>query len=348
MPAANAIVPPKGPKERIASPVKRVKIDRVNRPDLQEIIEKHKPDKALIERIKKSDPNHPFYLTVTPEIALTLLTLNEVGRNRHIKWWKIDLYMAECNAGEWADRNGETYKISREMKLLDSQHRLWAFYLSGTTHDCLIVTGIDPRYYSKMDLHAPRSASDVISIGGHQTYSEQLAYAIKSIILFDKRSLFKGAVQGADVFNHEVDVWQQDEGRMKWMVDMLVHAKKTWMADTTKDFFTAPQWVAIFYILKTLPGREKDAKAFLDSFTSGAKLDPTSPIMVLRKYFVKAFENVTKYKKRNKISGGKLTMKVKYVFAAWDLWLEGASVSQITVDLESSPVVKKPNFKKKG
>lgn len=326
------------------APPKRVVSDFV-RPDVKELLDNWKTKGDLVKKIKSAEKLAVFYHTITPDDAMDLLKMNDTGKNRHIKWKKLENYVRAKKNKKWKEKNGDTIRISKTFKLLDGQHKLWAIVISGIPCDYIIATGLDDDVASFIDIGANRSAADITSINGYQNHDNALAYAIKCIILFERKSIFKGGVSIDEVPNYEVNEWQQDQARMERMVRDLEMIKSTWIP-WKKDFFTAPQWLAILYILRTIPGQQKNAIDFLAQFAEGSNLTRNSPIKIARSYFENNLEQFTKYKSRKRTSFPILTIKVKVLFAAWDLWLDGATVSKIDID-EVNVEIKKPSWKKR-
>jgi hypothetical protein len=335
----------KDPAKASRLPIPERKQNALDKPDFDKLLEDWKPQTGILKQLKNVNAEQGVYIKITPDIAKDLLKLNEAGRNRRRKWWKIELYTKTMLNKRWKDKNGETIKISKTWKLLDGQHRLWAIVLSKVTVELLIVTGLDDNAFAYIDLGSNRDAADITSINGYQHYDSKLAYAIKCILLYEKSSLFKGGITSKEIANYEIQEWQEDTQRMERLVDDLDIIVNTWLPKN-KNFFTAPQWLAIYYILRTLPGRAKDAKEFLEQFIEGNDLKRTSPIKVVRGYFENGIENLYKHKKRNRVNRNILTLKVKYLFAAWDLWLEGATVSEVKIDHDNLEV-KRPAFIKR-
>lgn len=332
---------PKNDLKRIV-PVNRKPNEIMTKIDYAGIIESWKPITNILERIKKNDPKNTIRVKITPEMALDLLTMNDMEHNRDIDKRRIKEYSKAMKEKKWMENNGDTIRISSEMKLIDGQHRLWSIWISKATIEYIIVTGLPPKAFAYIDGGKNRTGKDVVAIRGYKNISNQLSYAIKSIILFEKRGIVKGAVNAFDVANSEVNDWMEDEARMLWMTKTFDKIKLTWM-ESNKNFFTVPQWLFVYYTLNNLPGRARFAKEFLDSFADGANLTKTSPIKIARGYFENDMEQFTRYKKKKSVDKNILTIKIKVLFAAWDLWLAKASVSKIDVDIKN-PIIKKPNY----
>lgn len=314
--------------------------------DFKKVISEWSLKTNIVKRIKETAGYKMFNQIITPEMALDMLTLNDLGRNRHIKLPTLEEYVAAMKNKEWKEKTGEAIKFDVNGMLVDGQHRLWAIWISKATLEFSVVVGLDKDAFSYLDMGANRTGADVTSINGFQNNDNALSYAIKSIILFENKSLFKGSVTKRDVPNYKINQWEQaDKKRMERLIEDLHLIKTVWMK-WNKNFFTAPQWLAVYYILRTLPNREKDARKFLEDFASGENLKPKDPIKVLRQKFENEFVQYTRYKSKKRVSMPVITMKVKSVVAAWDYWLEGATVNEILIDLKN-PQIKKPGFHKK-
>jgi len=334
----------KDPSKVARIPIKREKESNLDT-DYPKIIENWTVKTNIVKRIKEFNSYKIFTEVITPEKALDLLTLNDPGKNRHLKKHKIVEYTSCMVNKEWKERTGDTIKFNKKGMLIDGQHRLWSIWLSKQTIEVNIAVWLDEDSFAYIDMGANRSAADITSINGFQSYDNILAYAIKCIILFETKSRIKSGISSKEVPNYKVNQWQADTKRMERLLKDLEMIKTIWM-EYNKSFFTIPQWLAVYYILRTIPNREKDARVFLESFASGISLKATSPIKVARTYFENNMEQFTRYKKRKRTSGNILTLKVKILFAAWNLWLEEASVSSITIDTDS-PEIQKPGWNKK-
>lgn len=330
---------------RIATVVRR-EDNSIKNLDFNKIIDGWTVKTNILKRIKEITGYRMFTVIVTPDMALDMLTLNDRGRNRHMRLGDLEEYVTAMKNKEWEEKTGEAIKFDVTGMLADGQHRLWAIWISKVSLEMSVVVGLGKNAFSFLDMGASRNGADVTSANGFQKYDNALAYAIKCIILFENKSLFKGGISKREVPNYKLNQWQQaDKKRMERLIEDLTLIKNIWMK-WNKNFFTVPQWLAIYYILRTLPNREKDARKFLEDFASGENLKPKDPIKVLRQKFENEYVQYTKYKTKKRVSMPVITMKVKSVFLAWDYWLDGATVNEILPDLKS-PQIKKPGFIKK-
>lgn len=322
------------------------KKEKVLKRDYKAIIDAWTIETDIIERIKKYDEYGVWNELITPDMAMDLLTLNDMGQNRHMDSGLIDGYVEQMQDLKWKQKNGDKVGITKKLKLVDGQHRLWAIFLSGIPCHMLIVVGMDEDVFSYMDIGRTRNAEDITSINGHQTNARMLAQAVKAILLFKSKSITKGTITKEHVPNYAVNNFEQSRSAMNRLGADLDYAKSYWCVKSN-NFFTPAQWVFVYYILRTLPGREDDARTFMDRFADGIELKANSPIKILRTYFETDFKHLPGGKKKGRTTRASITTKVKFVFAAWDLFLEGAKVSEIRVNLDDQ-IIPKPKYRAKN
>lgn len=322
--------------------IQRNSVEKIPKIDIADILLHHKLSTDIVDKIRNATT--PFYVNITPEIGLDLLKLNDFNHNRDLDWKLIYDYYIQMVEGEWCNNNGDTIKVSTELQLLDGQNRLIAAYMAKFTLELMIIApNCPPRSFAYMDIGKNRSGSDMVKINGFGTKKSQLAYAIKAILLYEKFGQIKSSIFRSRIRNYEVNKFIQDKQRTARLVDDIGIAKARWMKDT-KDFFTAPQWAAAYYILRMQPGMEDEARIFLDKFANGNDLRATSPIRICRRYFENEFKHLKLDKERNKIHSGWLTIKFNTLFTAWNHYVNKESINEIRIDPKSDRVVK-PNFR---
>lgn len=324
------------------SAIKRDVTEKIPRIEIEDIIRKHKPTTGIVDQIKAA--TGPFYANITPEMALDLLTLNDFNHNRDLKWDNINSYYEQMLIGEWCNNNGDTISISKTMQLIDGQNRLVAAYMAKFTLEMMIIApNCPPKSFAYKDIGGNRSASDMATINGFGANKGQVAYAVKSILLYEKTGQIKASIFKQRIANYEVNRFMQDRQRMSRIVDDIGIAKARWHHDTN-NFLTTPQWAVVYYILRTLPGMEDKARKFMDKFADGTDLSAKNPIRAARRHFENEFKHLLQNKQRNKISSGLLTIKLNTLFTAWNHYINGESVNDIKIDPESKFIVK-PNFR---
>lgn len=303
----------------------------------------------IVARIKKIPTNDIHTLTVdcTPDMAMDLLTLNDMGKNRYINEKRIVRYKNKLIKGKFPV-NGETFKISKTFKLIDGQHRLWSIVESGVTLRILIVTGIEDKAMAYIDIGQNRTATDMVVINEFRNNATSLAYCIKSLIYYKNTSRVSTTLSSGDVSNDEVDAFLEKKKHCEDLNKWIELGKKA--NKRLKKWLSPAQWATIYYILYYQPfdnpeiGRKKVTE-FMFSFIEGNDLSKNNPIKKLRDLFMSDFKEFVKFKRKNKISGGQFTMKVKFIIEAWNKWYRKEfGPADLSVDLEE-PKIQKPLFR---
>lgn len=136
---------------------------------------------------------------VTSEIAIELLKSNT--RNRPMKQRLVLDYARQMRDGLWKE-NGEPIIISDGNVLLDGQHRLAAIVKSNTSHNILIVSGVNGDVFDTIDTGKTRSGSDVLATSGVKHYSLISAGVLNYMIFKRGLSIISG--NGASVRDYKV------------------------------------------------------------------------------------------------------------------------------------------------
>lgn len=323
--------------------IKKVKIDRK-----KEVLEwTLKTD--IVQRIRKLPTDEPKTLIIdcSPDMAMDLLTFNDPGKNRYVDESRVLQYKTEANRNTFKF-NGDTICISDTFKLIDGQHRLWAIVESGKTIKIIIVTGLDEEAMVFKDLGKNRTAVDVVKINGLAKGGSGLAYVIKAYLLFKENSRMSVSIGNREVPNHKVNKFCEKKDKIN---DVLRFMEFGIMANKkVKNFFSVSQWALIYYILYSLPfsNPDKDRKKvteFMTKFVEGNDLGRLDPIKLLRDCFFTQFKDFARGKKRNKMSGGQLAFKTKFVFEAWNNFYNGQKGSELKPPNLDMPTVNKPQFR---
>lgn len=318
--------------------------------DRKSLIQNWSPKTNIIDRIKKIPTTkiQTFVIECNPETALDILTLNDIGKNRLIDESQITEYVAEMKSGNFPP-NGDTVRIDWDYVLLDGQHRLWAIWESGKTMDIIIVTGLDPKTRAYMDIGKKRSASDICVIGGFGTNNFAMAAAVKNILYYTKTGKVSSSLSNKNVPNRLVQDFIKKRTKASELNEWIEFGKK---ANTkVKNWLSPSQWAFVAFWLDNMPFNnpeksKKRVREFLLSFIEGDNLRKTDPILKLRNVFMNELKEIIKNNgKKNKIAGGSVTAKIKFIFAAWDLWFKGEFGKDLEVDLKKDPVIPRPLFR---
>lgn len=132
-----------------------------------------KKNAALAERVM-----------MTPAWATDLLNMNRLNRplnDQHVKRLANQIL-----TGKWRF-NGDSIKIAETDDVLDGQHRLNAIILANKSVEMLMIYGIEREAFSTIDtLRKPRSASDVLALGGATRYRNIAASALQWLIRWQR------------------------------------------------------------------------------------------------------------------------------------------------------------------
>lgn len=335
------------PPPRFTTPQPR-EIMKIEKIDRKQLIVDWSIKTNIVDRIKKIPPDkvHALVIELSPDMAMDVLTLNDMGKNRHIDESRIEDYRDEIKTGNFPV-NGDTICIDWNHGLVDGQHRLWAIWESGKTVLCIIVTGLDPKVIAYKDIGKNRTAFDITVINEFGTNGTAMAAAVKNILYWEDTGKVSSSLSNRNVHNRRVQAFYKKKAKASELNDFIEFGKVA--NETVKRWLSPSQWGFIYYTLYNLPFNNPDrsrkkVEEFLTAFYEGNNLKKTDPIMVARNIFMNEFKTIIKSGKKNKIAGGLVTAKIKIVFAAWNHWFKGESVNELDVDL-SDPIIPTPIFR---
>lgn len=333
---------------RFTTPQPRMK--KQEKKDRKEIIKNWTLKTNIVQRIKDRPTNKVQTMIIddcTPDMAMDILTLLDIGKQRYIDESRVTDYTEEMKSGTFPV-NGDTFKISKTYKLIDGQHRLWAIWESGKSMPIIIVTGLEDKVIANIDIGKNRTAHDMVVIRGYSKHGTAMAAAIKSIIYYEKTFTLRSSLGSRDVPNAMVDKWLNKKAQandLNEFIEFGIEANQK-----VPKWLSISQWAFIYYTLYNLPFNdpEKSQKRvfrFLSQFTEGNDMGRNDPIMVLRRYFMTDFKEIIKSGKRNRLPGGLVTMKIKLVFEAWNKFFKGEkNVNELEID-NNTPIIPMPLFR---
>lgn len=322
----------------------RVKIGRIAQPadgrpykcktDIQEKIkELLKNGGGVLQKVK-----------VTSDVAADLLDLNI--SNRPFFFYTIDAYASEMMVGQW-DYTGEGYVVSSTGSLLDGQKRNWALLTANMELEKKgkdpvfiivdIIVGPDDKVKSKLNVHKPRAAQDILSDNGYDKQRNHLAAAIKTIwYLLTYNRVGSTMKRGVTMSNNKVQEWLNRKRNMELLVQFTDEAPKL---RAEGGFFTITTYVAIWYILHKIDADK--AREFITKLAYGKEL--TSGVMDENIYHLRqTLQSI--HNRRGKLEGAyKIDERYRYVFRVWNASLERKRVGKkIEIDTES-PEIEMPH-----
>lgn len=137
---------------------------------------------AVVKMQRK--PSQPELVTVTPDLAVSLLEHNTY--NRPLSNVHVQRIARQIIDGKWKF-NGETIKVAQNGDVLDGQHRLWAVIESKKSIKTLIVYGIERDAFATIDtVRRLRSGSDTLALNGVSRYRNIISSALAWLLRWQK------------------------------------------------------------------------------------------------------------------------------------------------------------------
>lgn len=125
--------------------------------------------------------------TITPEMAEEMLLRNPVGANRKPSLATVSYYARQMANGDWK-KTGQPVIFTKDGKLLDAGHRLWACYFAGVPFETYVITDVEDKdgiLFAYIDNSKPRNAGDALVTAGLNGLSRVLAQVVKISAYYD-------------------------------------------------------------------------------------------------------------------------------------------------------------------
>jgi hypothetical protein len=243
----------------------------------------------------------PRVVKVTPQFAEALLNNNRL--NRPLRPGRVERYARDMAAGNW-QMNGETIKVTRDGDLLDGQHRLFAVIESGATVSMLFVEGLSADVMPTIDTGAPRSFSDVLSIG-KRTNTTVVAAALRWLYWYESKPRPASNATSKPTHSELAQLLGENP-------DVVERASE--IASTKRARRLVPTSVLCF--VYTMAHRIDPARAgaWLGLLESGAEMDAKHPVHQLRE---RMLSNATSTAKLPPLDVCALTVK------SWNQYITG-------------------------
>lgn len=266
-------------------------------------------------------------ITVTPEIAEQLLSLNT--KNRTLKTPAVDVIVRQIEKGKFNGRTSSSIGISCDGKLTDGQHRLNAIVKTRVTLLLIVVTGCDPMAVLAPNSR-PRTLAEFLKV--HEfSYASVLAPMVKFLYLVDGPDAY--TEDGEFKPNWRYGINQShltDEELLEYLNANPVFADYAKLGSSLHnriDRAVPAKFLGGFsYFVDThLENGKADREFFFDRLADGVGLDADSPILALRNYLhARKFDNTEKaaslvgkfikawnaYRQDEKVARGKLVFRV--------------------------------------
>jgi len=242
---------------------------------------------------------------INAEIAAEMLKSNIDNRaetKAHIRFLK-----SQMDEGKWKF-TADPIKISKTGRILDGQHRLMAIIESNTEHDFLICYDLDDEIFDVLDTGKNRSAANVLSIKGFDSYVA-VATLTKMIIRYNSGA-YSGLLIGAGNYvGGRKSITNQDILEFAQSNDLLSYVRFGSALNDKCKLLTGTVYAFFYYLFTNID--EEAANIFFERLVSGVDLTHKDPILYLRNKLIDDMGANNKMNSRSKMG---------YVLKCWNLY----------------------------
>ena len=246
-------------------------------------------------------------ISISPAFAAELLKGNVA--NRSLIKRKIAQYVSDMKNGLWTPDTAETVKLTKNMRVLDGQHRLHAIVIAGVTIDMFVAYNVPETAMNNIDTGTARSVKNIVELNGIPN-AQHISSMLKKYIAYvmfpnlpDHDPVKKG---GADanmvlkLYNEKPDTWQE-------IVSKISKSKKIFKIELS--------YLMAWYGL-CLDIDEADTTLFFDMLIAGLFTNEKDPIRLLREYLIS-----------NKVGNDSRATQYAIFVKAWNLFRSKKTVS---------------------
>lgn len=244
---------------------------------------------------------------LTPALAQQLL--DNMQKNRPVKWAKVNAYYRDMVAGRFNGLNGETICIDWNNQMYQGQHRCLAVIKAQLTVRVVIGYGFDPESARTVDQGARRSIGDNLAMEGYK-HSPILQSTTRLLIRYESGGRTKLDNISPGIAEVEALLAAHPE-----IVDSVEA-----IAPFTHNVSNRGAFGAAHYVLSRVD--PVAAAEFFFKLESRTDLPAGSPILALDKRLVSV-------KKSDKVS---LDEAFIMILKAWNLYRSGGSIDKLSKD----------------
>jgi hypothetical protein len=180
--------------------------------------------------------------------------------------------------GNWG-LTGQGIIFDDKGRLLDGQHRMHAVILANVPVKFMVVRGISPDMFSRLDVGNKRTSSDVISCKHNVTVAGALKY----------------------VYREECGVsWWNNNIRLKPYLSVECFKRNMGMVESASAIqkgksngMMTPSTLTYCHYRASMDGFPEQLDQFISRFATGADLSNDNPILALRRYLTSPGERAT-------------------------------------------------------
>lgn len=226
--------------------------------------------------------------------ARELLALNTGNRPLVASRWRI--LARKMAANEWMFTGQAHVIISSDDVLLNGQHTLTAVVESGAVIETVVVYGVDPAAFSKIDIGWKRTSGNVLSIAGAAN-ANALGAVIRGVCIYDsvRRTERGWAYDGGVDADEILPLYCLDAEAFD---AATVAGNATARAAKLTGVPLIQSVVGTFVYLAVRDGHDPDTvAAFCASVSSDAGHTDTDPVLTLRRWTIQRHnaESVTSF-----------------------------------------------------
>lgn len=215
-------------------------------------------------------------VTITPDLALDILTKNE--SNRKVNNRIVKNYAHAMKNGDWK-LNGESIKYNKH-RLIDGQHRLLACIEAEVPFTTMVITDIDSDVFDSIDIGYKRPAGQIFGMKGEKN-ANLLAATVKCV-----KAYYAGEPITRSPYS-TIDLERELEKRPD------IRESVTKMSNSSNiPFLTKSVAATAHYIFSDIDYRT--AEQFFAGLIEGIGLESHSPILLLRNKLIKNMNSAAK------------------------------------------------------
>lgn len=241
---------------------------------------------------------------VTPDMAETWLGHNV--NNRSVRKSGVNALARDMESDAFME-NGDAICFDVDGNLIDGQHRLMARVQSSTTGWMLVVRNLAPAVQDTKDDGKKRTMADTFAFHGIENNSAAAAVTRRVI-------LWQNGIRANSGGNYVPTKAEQNE---LWRTDPTLRSAVEATVTMGRRALLPPSIVGLTWWLFSNISVE-DCTAFWYGVSTGANLEPGSPILLLRERVTKAIGEPGRIPESHLLA---------WTIKAWNLWRQGRTLS---------------------
>lgn len=214
-------------------------------------------------------------MTITPEQAKAILA-DRNNHNRRVSPNVVARYARDMTNGDWL-LNGDAVRFAADGTLLDGQHRLHAIAKAGVTIQTVVVWNLPVEAQATMDDGRKRTMANVLELAERPQSAKTVASILRRAILWERGVVSTGG--SAAPSKSEMQRYLDEHPEVVEAATVAEHIRNS------RGIRCAASTLGLAYYLFAAKSKPM-ADQFFDSLRTGAGLEETSPILVLRNKLV--------------------------------------------------------------